>query len=114
MKQKVEKALLFLKDRWGVSSIFQVFLILLTFTITGMLSTYVSSYVFSLLGLTPEHSFWLRAFVYIITVLPAYQVILLIVGTLLGQHRFFKKFLKSMLSHFIFWKRTKKNINEAD
>lgn len=78
-----------------------------------MLSTYVSSYVFSVLGLTPDHSFWLRAFVYIITVIPAYQVILLIVGTLLGQHKFFKMFLKKMFSHFIFWKRDKKDTKEV-
>lgn len=114
MNKKVEKIIHFLKDRWGVHSILQVFLILLAFAITGMLSVYVSRYIFELLDLTSEHPFWLRAIVYIFTVLPAYQVILLLVGSLLGQYKFFKKFLGKILSRFLFWQKTKKDVEKIN
>lgn len=108
MNTKIQKILDFLQNRWGVTSPFQVFVILLVFAITGMSSIYVSRYIFELLNLTKDDPFWLRAIVYIFTVLPAYQVILLIVGTLFGQHKFFKNFLNMMFGRMMFWKRKKK------
>ena len=102
----------FLKKRWGVTSPYQVAIIFLVFAITGMLSVYVSRFIFELLHLTKEDPFWIRAVVYIVTVLPAYQVILLTVGTIFGQHKFFKNFLKIMFSRFMFWKRPKKKTRE--
>jgi ferrochelatase len=112
MSNRIDKIVDFLKKRWGVTSAFQVAIIFLVFAITGMLSIYVSRFVFEVLNLTKEDPFWLRAIVYIVTVLPAYQVILLAVGTIFGQHKFFKNFLKIMFSRFMFWKRTKKKTNE--
>lgn len=112
MSNRIEKIIEFLKKRWGVTSPFQVAIILLVFAITGMLSMYVSRFVFELFHLTKEDPFWLRAVVYIVTVLPAYQVILLTVGTIFGQYKFFKNFLKIMFSRFIFWKRPKKKTSE--
>ena len=111
MNSKIQKIVEFLQKRWGVTSPFQVFVILLVFAITGMLSIYVSRYVFELLNLTSDDPFWLRALVYIFTVLPAYQVILFTAGTLFGQHKFFKQFLKTVLGRFAFWKKSKKNTN---
>ncbi|PKL78124.1 MAG: prolipoprotein diacylglyceryl transferase [Ignavibacteriae bacterium HGW-Ignavibacteriae-4] len=103
----------FLKRRWGVTSPYQVAVIFLVFAITGMLSVYVSRFVFEILHLTKEDPFWLRAVVYIVTVLPAYQVILLTVGTIFGQHKFFKNFLRIMLGRFLFWKRPKKKTSKV-
>lgn len=108
MNSRIDKIIEFLKKRWGVTSLFQVAIIFLVFAITGMLSIYVSRFIFELLHLTKDDPFWLRAVVYIVTVLPAYQVILLTVGTLFGQHKFFKNFLRIMFSRFLFWKRPKK------
>ena len=105
---KIDKVVEVLKKRWGVSSAFQVFVILVVFAITGFLSLYVSKFVFEALNLTKEDPFWLRAVVYIFTVLPAYQVILFTVGTLLGQGKFFRGFLKMMLGRFVFWKKKDK------
>jgi hypothetical protein len=112
MNRRIDKIIEFLKKRWGVTSPFQVAIIFLVFAITGMLSIYVSRFIFELLHLTEDDPFWLRAVVYIVTVLPAYQVILLTVGTLFGQHKFFKNFLRIMFSRFLFWKRPKKKTSE--
>lgn len=112
MNTKIQKTIDFLQNRWGVTSPFQVFVILLVFAITGMCSIYVSRHIFELLNLTKDDPFWLRAVVYIFTVLPAYQVILLTVGTIFGQHKFFKNFLKMMFGRMMFWKKSKKKTNE--
>jgi|APTNR8051073442_1049403.scaffolds.fasta_scaffold02184_3 uncharacterized protein DUF6787 len=112
MNSRIDKIIEFLKKRWGVTSPFQVAIIFLVFAITGMLSIYVSRFIFELLHLTKDDPFWLRAVVYIVTVLPAYQVILLTVGTLFGQHKFFKNFLRIMFSRFLFWKRPKKKTSD--
>ena len=108
---KIDKTIEFLKERWGLTSPFQVLIVLVVFAITGMLSIYVSRFIFEVLNLTKDDPFWLRAVVYIFTVLPAYQVILLVVGTIFGQHKFFKNFLKMMFGRMMFWKR-KKKVNE--
>jgi ferrochelatase len=113
MNNRIDKIIDFLKRRWGVTSPYQVAVIFLVFAITGMLSVYVSRFVFEILHLTKEDPFWLRAVVYIVTVLPAYQVILLTVGTIFGQHKFFKNFLRIMLGRFLFWKRPKKKTSKV-
>jgi len=113
MNNRIDKIIDFLKRRWGVTSPYQVAVIFLVFAITGMLSVYVSRFVFEILHLTKEDPFWLRAVVYIVTVLPAYQVILLTVGTIFGQHKFFKNFLRIMLGRFLFWKRSKKKTSKV-
>ena len=105
---KTNKVFNVLKERWGVSSAFDVGVILIVFAITGFLSLYVSKFVFESLNLTSDDPFWLRAVVYIFTVLPAYQVILFIVGTLLGQGKFVRSFLKMMFGRLMFWKKKKK------
>ncbi|ATA89530.1 DUF6787 family protein [Capnocytophaga stomatis] len=87
-----------LKKRWNVTSNTQVWLILITFTITGSLSAKVSRPFCDYIGLdfnelNPVLAWILR----LIIILPIYQIILLIVGTLLGQFRFFWEFEKKML-----------------
>lgn len=105
---KLDKIVNVLKERWGVSTAFDVVVILIVFAITGFLSLFVSKFVFEALNLTSEDPFWLRAVVYIFTVLPAYQVILFIVGNLLGQGKFVRSFLKMMFGRLMFWKKKKK------
>lgn len=112
MRNRIDKIIDFLKKRWGVTSPFQVAIIFLVFAITGMLSIYVSRFIFEALNLTKEDPFWLRAIVYIVTVLPAYQVILITVGSIFGQYKFFKNFLRTMFGRFLFWKRPKKKTSE--
>lgn len=87
-----------LKKRWNVTSNTQLWLILLTFTITGSLSAKVSRPFCDYIGLdfnnlNPVLAWILR----LLIILPIYQLILLIVGSLLGQFRFFWAFEKKML-----------------
>lgn len=87
-----------LQKRWEVNSIRQVLVILLVFALTGFSSMYIKRPVFALLGIDSDTPFWIRALVWSVTILPAYQVLLLGYGFLLGQFAFFWKFEKRMLN----------------
>ncbi len=89
-----------LKNKWEIESNWKFLLINMIFAITGSLTLFVRKPVFHLLGISAETPFILKFLAYITTVTPSYFVILLILGTLLGQFRFFWNFEKRMFSRF--------------
>lgn len=74
-----------LKQRWGVQTTREVVIILLVFSLTGCSILFVKKPVFNLLGITEGTSLWIK----IPVVIMVYQVLLVAVGFLLGQGRFF-------------------------
>ena len=87
-----------LKQRWNITSNFQLFSILLVFAITGSTSALIAKPILTFIGITKESvGIWLYFPLYIIIILPIYKVILLIIGTMAGQHTFFWNFIKKML-----------------
>ena len=80
-----------LKIKWGLESVFQVIIVLLVFSITGSTVVYLRKFLFSVLGFDESTSMWLKTITYIVFVFPAYQVLILAYGTLLGQFDFFWK-----------------------
>ncbi len=95
-----------LKERWGLKHNYEVFVILLVFSITGSAAMMVRKLVFNLLDIGVETSMWIKIPMYILTILPSYQILLLVIGTLLGQHKFFYNFQKKSIGRF-YKKRTK-------
>lgn len=87
-----------LQNRWGVRSTWQVVIILVVFGCTGFTAVGIKRPIFDWLGVTKETPLWLKTVIYIFTVLPAYQVFLLLYGFLLGQFSFFWAFEKRMFS----------------
>lgn len=94
-----------LKKRWNIESNFQLVLILLVFAITGSSTLYVRKGVFCLLGITADTNLWIKIPLYIIIIIPAYQIMFLLVGTLFGQFKFAWEFEKKVFSRFRFRKR---------
>ncbi len=90
-----------LKDKWEVKSDVRLFLIFLSFSVAGSMTIFVRKPIFALLGYDESTPFLLKAVTYIFTVTPSYFVLLMIVGTLLGQFKFFWAFEKKALSRFI-------------
>ncbi len=84
-----------MQDRWGVDRN-GVFVILLVFTITGTSVALLRKPIFELFGFDQLNGF-LYVLCYILVIFPLYQILLLIIGTLLGQHKFFLEFEKKML-----------------
>ncbi|MDH7447914.1 DUF6787 family protein [Aquimarina sp. 2201CG14-23] len=88
-----------LKQRWNIKSNFQLIMILLVFTINGSLSVLMAKPIIKYLGISSETTnpfvFWT---VRIVLMFVLYQILLVIIGTLLGQHKFFWNMEKKMLS----------------
>lgn len=88
-----------LKQRWGITSNFQLTVIFIVFAITGSTSAYLSKPLLDFLDITKENtSLWIYYPLYIILVFPAYQVLLVSYGFLFGQFSFFWAFEKKMLN----------------
>lgn len=83
-----------MKKRWGVG-VWGVIAILLAFSLAGMTVVRVKGPVLGLL--LPDNSpGWLKWTVYILVIMPLYQLSLLAWGTILGQFNFFWAKLKYM------------------
>lgn len=96
-----------LKNRWQIKNNYQLILILITFSVTGSLSIMVRRPIFEYLGIDATTSLWVKIPMSILIITPSYQVLLIIVGSILGQFKFFWAFEKKMLSRFRFRKKKK-------
>src|SRR5690606_37906559 len=87
-----------IKEKWNIKSNVQLVVILIIFSLTGSASLIVRKYVFEWLGITPDTSLWIKDPLYVLIIVPAYQVLFLVIGTLLGQFRFAWEFEKKVFS----------------
>jgi len=88
-----------LKDRWGISSNWQLAVIFIVFAITGSTSAKLAGPVCDLLDISTETHHWsLYWSLRILLIFPIYQVLLVSFGWLFGQFGFFWAFEKKMLS----------------
>lgn len=100
-----------LKERWGISSNWQILIIIMVFGLTGSSSLFVAKPVLEFLGLTrmsfsPEF-LWGGLSYYalrLLMIFPVYQVLLVTYGWIFGQFQFFWQFEKNMLSRIGFSK----------
>ena len=98
-----------LKTKWGVTSNFQLLIILLVFSITGSLAVYIAKPLLDLVGASSDSmSLWVYIPIRIAVIFPTYQVLIVIIGGLFGQFQFFWSLEKKMLSR-LGCKRFKEN-----
>ncbi|TWI11770.1 hypothetical protein IP98_01938 [Flavobacterium cauense R2A-7] len=73
-------------------------IIFVVFAITGTTASYLSKPILAWLGITKDNLhpvlYWI---LYILIILPVYKVLLVTIGTIFGQHTFFKNFVFKML-----------------
>ena len=87
-----------LKDKWNITSNFQLIIILIVFAITGSLSLVVSEPILEVLGIkSSSMGPWLFTPLRLIIVFPVYQLLILAIGFLFGQFNFFWQLEKKML-----------------
>ena len=87
-----------LKERWGITSNFQLTVIFIVFAITGSTSMMVTRPILEFLGITKDSMhYFIYLLLKIIIILPVYQVLLVALGFLSGQFAFFWNFEKKML-----------------
>ncbi|MEX2512025.1 MAG: DUF6787 family protein [Cyclobacteriaceae bacterium] len=100
LKEKQPNFLEKLRAKWKLKSIWQVILVLLVFTCTGFTILFIKQPIFDLLGIGMESGGFWKTVLYLLLILPLYQVFLLLYGFLFGQFSFFwekeKLFFKRM------------------
>lgn len=89
-----------LKEKWNIKSNVQLVLIFVIFSVTGSASLVVRKFIFGWLGITSDTSLWIKIPLYVLIIVPAYQILFLLIGTLFGQFRFAWEFEKKVLSRF--------------
>lgn len=86
------------RERWGCQSNWQVIMIFIVFSITGSMAVALAHPVVHLFGLSRETTNpWIFWPIRIAIIFPIYQVLLVVVGSLLGQHQFFFRYAKKIL-----------------
>jgi hypothetical protein len=88
-----------LKAKWNIQSNFQLVIIFIVFGITGTLSVEVGDPILDFIGFKKEViNPWIFIPLKILLIFPVYQILILIIGTIFGQFKFFWEFEKKMLS----------------
>ena len=87
-----------LKERWGITSNFQIVIIFIVFGITGSVSAYISGPLTNLIIGESELHWLIKLLIRIIVLTPIYQVLLLFFGYIFFQYKFFYNFVKKFMS----------------
>ena len=97
-----------LKTHWGITSTWQVIIILLVFALTGTSVLYAEKLVHDLLSIPPNLEWYYTTLLFIVITLPVYNVLLLVYGFIFGQFRFFWNFEKKFFGRIgsLFQRRT--------
>ncbi len=91
-----------LQEKWQIPTRKDMYIILLVFAISGSLSMFLSKPILTFFEIDRnklgELKFWpLR----ILVMFVSYYIVLITVGTILGQHTFFKKFALKTIYRFV-------------
>ncbi|GAB4403565.1 MAG: hypothetical protein OHK0053_28380 [Microscillaceae bacterium] len=96
-----------LRQRWKLRSLGQVFWVLMAFACTGFTVLLIRKPLLQGLGLAHLRESTGGVFLYLLLVLPVYQVLLLLYGLLFGQFSFFWEFEKKMFRRMWLWRKKK-------
>jgi len=92
-----------LKKKWNITSNFQLVVVFIVFGITGSLSAVLAKPLLDFFNIYPEifknlsGGIFMYWFLRILLVFPIYQILLLIIGAIFFQFRFFWEFEKKIL-----------------
>ena len=89
-----------LKERWNITSNWQLTVILIVFALTGSSAAKFAAPMTDFIGVTREMGAFIYWPVRILIIFPIYQVLLIFMGWLLGEFDFFWAFEKKMLRRF--------------
>ena len=90
-----------LRKIFKAKSNWHLFIIFIVFGISGSLSIIISEPIIELLKIKElVESYILYTAIRILVIFPVYQIVLLFVGTLFGQYKYFIDFEKKMLMRF--------------
>ena len=86
------------KERYNITSNWQYFVIVVVFALTGSTSALIAKPLLPLIGITKTSlAYPLYLLLYFLVIFPIYQILLVTIGFLFGQFKFFWQFEKNML-----------------
>ena len=88
-----------MQEKWELKSFWQVIVVLVVFALTGSTVLFIKGPILDLISGGAEREWWMTL-IYILLILPIYNIILLCYGFLLGQFTFFWKYEQKMLRRF--------------
>ena len=88
-----------LKEKWGLTSDWQLFVVFVVFAVTGSTSAKFAGPLVDVLGITKEMGWYIYWPARILIIFPIYQVLLVSFGWLFGEFKFFWNFEKKMLRY---------------
>jgi hypothetical protein len=107
MSEQIKKSsfLQRLQEKWKLESLFQVVMVLVVFACTGFTILFIKNPILDFFGIERGGGQgFLNTVLYLLLVLPLYQLFLLIYGFIFGQFRFFwekeKQIFKRMVGVF--------------
>ena len=90
-----------IRKLFKVDSNYQLFIVNIVFAITGSLALYFAGILLDLISISVDNT---NTFLYwtlrITLILPVYQVLLLLVGTIFGEFQYFWAMEKKIISRF--------------
>jgi hypothetical protein len=86
-----------LKKKWGIKTELQFWTIMVIFSLAGSSTVWIRKPVFALMGVGPDTNMLLKFGLWLAVIFPAYQLMLMLWGTVLGQFHFVWWFEKKML-----------------
>jgi hypothetical protein len=96
-----------LKQKWDIRSDRQLLVVFIVFGITGSGSVKLADPILNFTGITEIKDWWIRVPLRLLMIFPVYQALLLLVGGVFGQFRFFLNLQKR-------WFRLKKKSSAKD
>ncbi|WP_288370486.1 DUF6787 family protein [uncultured Algoriphagus sp.] len=86
-RDKKEGFLKRLQTKWKLDSLFQVVMVLVVFACTGFTILFIKNPILDFFGV--EKGGFVNTVLYLLLVLPLYQIFLLVYGFIFGQFQFF-------------------------
>lgn len=87
-----------LKQRWGLTSNWEIIAILVAFSINGSFAAFIVRPALAIVGISKENlNIIIYYILYILPVFLVYQFTLPYVGWLVGQYKFFKNMQEKMM-----------------
>lgn len=106
----MNKIINFLKNRYQLTSSWQLLLVFIVFGLTGPITLMIHRNVINpLLGFDEETSFFLKVLMYVFILIPLYNIILYSLGYIFGCKVFFKIFIKKTLGKLNPFSKTKES-----
>lgn len=86
------------KHRWKIKSNLQVFIIILVFACTGSATAWITKPILTFFGISKlTHNLLEYYGLYLLILFPIYQILLVSIGFIMGQFKFFWEFEKKIL-----------------